>query len=147
MSDLTEKLAQAVEAYKAMSPVEQALHDSDQRRSFIRSGLGGAEARRDLLADEVRRQAELIQAMQADQAELLDEIDRLRSDISNYAAATTEANAEINRLRSVMVDACDLLAERKHANPARSAAHNGRLILEDGLRIRAANAPAEKEEG
>lgn len=37
------------------------------------------------------------------------------------------------RLRSAMQEACDLLAERKYGNPARSSGHNARLCLEAAL--------------
>ena len=40
---------------------------------------------------------------------------------------------EIKRLRDVMQEACDLLAERKQGSPARSAGHNARLVLEAAL--------------
>lgn len=36
-------------------------------------------------------------------------------------------------LKAAMREACDLLAERRHGNPARSAGHNARLCLESAL--------------
>lgn len=42
-------------------------------------------------------------------------------------------DVEIGRLRSIIQDACDLLAERTHGNPARSPGHNARLCLEAAL--------------
>lgn len=41
---------------------------------------------------------------------------------------------EIKRLRTAMQEACDLLAERTHGSPARSAGHNARLRLEAALK-------------
>lgn len=41
---------------------------------------------------------------------------------------------EIRHLRDAMLDACDLLAERKHGSFARSPGHNARLVLEEALR-------------
>jgi len=41
---------------------------------------------------------------------------------------------EIERLRTVMQEACDLLAERLLGSPARSAGHNARVRLEYALR-------------
>lgn len=60
--DLTERLHAVVEAYKAMPPVEQALHDAAQRRSFVR-GQCGADPGPDVLAEEVLR----LRALLADQ--------------------------------------------------------------------------------
>lgn len=40
---------------------------------------------------------------------------------------------EIQRLRSAMQEACNLLAERTHGSPARSLGHNARLVLETAL--------------
>ena len=55
MSDDLHQRAQAsIDAFKSLSPVEQALHLSDQKRSFIR-GQSGVEPPADVLADEVRR--------------------------------------------------------------------------------------------
>ncbi len=41
-------------SYDAMAPVERALHDADQRRSFVR-GQSGRDPGPDVLAEEVRR--------------------------------------------------------------------------------------------
>lgn len=41
--------------------------------------------------------------------------------------------AELDRLRTAMREACDILAERQQGNPARSAGHNARLCLETAL--------------
>jgi hypothetical protein len=49
---------------------------------------------------------------------------------------------EIERLRAAMNDTCDLLAERTHASPARSAGHNARLRLEAALEQNAARSLA-----
>ena len=51
---IDDAIREAVSAYKAMSPVEKALHDAAQRRSFVR-GQMGSEPPRDVLADEVVR--------------------------------------------------------------------------------------------
>ena len=51
--DLHQRIAAARAAYDAMSPVDKALADSDQRSSFVR-GQGGFP-QPDVLADEVRR--------------------------------------------------------------------------------------------
>lgn len=42
--------------------------------------------------------------------------------------------AENTRLRNRIREACDLLAERTHGNPARSPGHNARLHLEEALK-------------
>lgn len=39
------------------------------------------------------------------------------------------------KLREAIQEACDLLAERTHASPARSAGHNARLRLEAALAL------------
>lgn len=41
--------------------------------------------------------------------------------------------AEIDHLRTAMGSACDLLAERKFGSPARSPAHNARVVMEYAL--------------
>lgn len=43
------------------------------------------------------------------------------------------AEAELDRLRIVIQEACDLLAERTQGSPARSAGHNARLLLERAI--------------
>lgn len=42
------------------------------------------------------------------------------------------------KLREAIQEACDLLTERKHGSPARSPAHNARLLLEAALSMPAA---------
>lgn len=50
---LTERLKNRVAAYKAMSQLDKALHDAEQRRSFVR-GQSGRDPGPDVLAEEVR---------------------------------------------------------------------------------------------
>lgn len=47
--------------------------------------------------------------------------------------SSMSVNKEAVVLRATMQKACDLLAERKYGNPARSAGHNARLCLEGAL--------------
>jgi hypothetical protein len=57
---------------------------------------------------------------------------------------------EREALRAAMREACDLLAERQHGNPARSAGHNARLCLESALaalQSQAPPSPVEQKEG
>ena len=49
------------------------------------------------------------------------------------AAVIAELRARVNELESGIRAACDLLAERRHGNPARSPGHNARLKLETAL--------------
>lgn len=49
------------------------------------------------------------------------------------AIQSVELFEQIARLKVAMQEACDLLAERTHGNPARSAGHNARLRLEAAL--------------
>jgi hypothetical protein len=45
-----------------------------------------------------------------------------------------EATAEErDRLREAIIEACDLLMERKQGSPARSPSHNARLRLEEAI--------------
>jgi hypothetical protein len=57
--------------------------------------------------------------------------------VSRSSAANGDALsiAETDRevMRQAIVEACDLLAERKYGNPARSPGHNARLVLERAL--------------
>lgn len=64
MSNLDAAIAASKAALDAMSPVARALHDSDQRRSWVR-GMTGREPPRDVLADEVRRLREELAAREA----------------------------------------------------------------------------------
>lgn len=50
---LADAIKRVREAYEALAPVDKALADSDQRRSYV-EGLGGRDPG-DVLADEVRR--------------------------------------------------------------------------------------------
>lgn len=61
MSDLDAAIAANKAALAAMSPVDRALHDSEQRRSWVR-GMTCREPPRDVLADEVRRLREELAA-------------------------------------------------------------------------------------
>jgi hypothetical protein len=47
------------------------------------------------------------------------------------ALSIAETDREV--MRQAIVEACDLLAERKYGNPARSPGHNARLVLERAL--------------
>jgi hypothetical protein len=58
-SDLSALMARALAAVAAMSPVDRALLDSDQRLSFIR-GMIGRDPGPDVLAEEVRRLRALV---------------------------------------------------------------------------------------
>jgi hypothetical protein len=49
-------------------------------------------------------------------------------------AMAEHCDARIETLRAAMQQACDLLAERKHGNRARSPGHNARLVLEAALK-------------
>jgi hypothetical protein len=56
--DLGPLITRALAAVEAMSPVDRALHDADQRRSFVR-GMG-KDPGPDVLAEEVRRLRALV---------------------------------------------------------------------------------------
>lgn len=43
--------------------------------------------------------------------------------------------AVLRRHEAAMLEACDLLAERKYGNAARSPGHNARLVLEGALHV------------
>jgi hypothetical protein len=51
--EFKQKVAEAVARYESLSPVDKALHDSEQRRSWVRGETGRDPG--DVLADEVRR--------------------------------------------------------------------------------------------
>lgn len=69
--DIDELLKAAVAQYAAMSPVDKALHDDEQRRSFVR-GQGGTDPGPGVLAEEVRRLRARLTAAEG--------VDRLRSE-------------------------------------------------------------------
>ena len=97
--------------------VEQLRHYGNQ---MAPSGLGGSGF-----------------ALSPNRAPLLKEaaaeIERLRDALKGTTFIVTQAGAEIRMLTAAMRDACDLLAEREHGNPARSPGHNARLRLEAAL--------------
>jgi hypothetical protein len=59
------------------------------------------------------------------------------NDIVSATIALADRRDVIADLSAAMREACDLLAERRHGNPARSAGHNARLCLESVLASRA----------
>jgi hypothetical protein len=68
-------------------------------------------------------------------AEQLNSIDVWNTPTGKIRRLCHDGANEILRLRGAIKEACDLLAERTHGNPARSAGHNARLCLEGALRI------------
>lgn len=50
-------------------------------------------------------------------------------------------------IREAIKEACDLLAERKYGNPARSPGHNARLVLERALSAHQADEDSEGKNG
>lgn len=57
-------------------------------------------------------------------------VDELQTTADNLANQWMDATIAAQQRREAMEKACDLLAERTHGNPARSPAHNARLVLE-----------------
>jgi hypothetical protein len=61
------------------------------------------------------------------------------TDSDNHSSADRDqlciVAADLDVLRAAVQEACDLLAERKYGNPARSPGHNARLVLERGLKM------------
>ncbi len=53
--------------------------------------------------------------------------------ILDHIAATEAVRSKCEQFRAAMLEACDLLTERKQGSPSRSAAHNARLVLEAAL--------------
>lgn len=63
--------------------------------------------------------------------EVIDACDKAAAKaVHDVAEMRDRATRNNERLRKAIVDACDMLAERTYGNPARSAGHNARLILE-----------------
>ncbi|KGT79307.1 hypothetical protein MA20_12895 [Bradyrhizobium japonicum] len=56
-----------------------------------------------------------------------------RSAANGVADQLSIAEADREIMRQAMLEACDLLAERKYGSPARSPGHNARLVLERAL--------------
>lgn len=61
MADL---LRRAREAFDAMSPVDRAIHEAAQKRSFVRS-MTGQDPGPDILAEEVKRLRVRVEALQS----------------------------------------------------------------------------------
>lgn len=79
-----------------------------------------------ILAQEVVR---LRAALAAKDAEL----DLVRKDAAAGWKEVMELTGELAKLRVVLQEACDLLAERTHGSAARSPGHNARVRLESAL--------------
>lgn len=71
--------------------------------------------------------------------------DTLRLGFAGAATTLRALLAEREAMRGAMIEACDLLAERRCGNPARSPGHNARLCLESFLAALTPPAPALKE--
>jgi hypothetical protein len=66
-------------------------------------------------------------------AELTAALDETTRQCQHWKELAKAAQPAPDALREAMREACDLLAERKYGNPARSAGHNARLCLESAL--------------
>jgi hypothetical protein len=101
---LADRLKDAVDAYNSLSPVDRALHDADQRRSFVR-GQCGRDPGPDVLADEVRRlraqMQQMIDALVTAKRELWDRDRHLwnLSDWKNFASVQ-KIDAALMRVRT-----------------------------------------------
>lgn len=69
--DIGPLLHAALARYNALSPVDKALHDSDQRRSFVHGQIG-RDPGPDVLAEEVRRLRAEIAALREECAAVLE---------------------------------------------------------------------------
>jgi hypothetical protein len=67
--------------------------------------------------------------------------------LAKVRALSVTGEARAGGVRALIVQACDLLAERKYGNPARSPAHNARLVLEAALSTLPAPEPQRGTEG
>lgn len=75
---------------------------------------------------------------------------RTVSECVSHAVRTRDG--EISRLREAIIEACDLLMERKQGSPSRSPSHNARLRLEEAIghwngRALSPDNPTQKKEG
>lgn len=54
-------------------------------------------------------------------------------ELREWCNSDRDSAPTIAKLRAAVQEACDLLAERKYGNDARSPGHNARLVLEAAL--------------
>lgn len=81
----------ACEAYEKLSPVDKALHDSDQRRSYVEGETGRDPG--DVLADEVRRLRALPSATACTACGLTVEECKAARDVSRFVDRIAELEA------------------------------------------------------
>lgn len=95
--DIAELTAMARVKYENMSPVERALHDADQKRSFVR-GQAGHDPGPDVLAEEVRRLRVALEQSQR-------EVERLKESHNTTGAAEREVGQFVYRRIEALMDA------------------------------------------
>jgi hypothetical protein len=81
-------------AYEAMSPVDKALADSDQRRSWVRGEVGHAPA--DVLADEVRHLRSQLEAAR----KVIEPFGKLHAPTMAYGAVVSEHAYFTNKVKA-----------------------------------------------
>lgn len=93
-------------------------------------GTGKIEATLAVRLVALRQRRGVTQDEVADVAKVQNE-GRTVSECVSHAVRTRDG--EISRLREAIIEACDLLMERKQGSPSRSPSHNARLRLEEAI--------------
>lgn len=106
----------------------------------------------DTKADYLRRHKdacdryEEVLALQSTITQLTQELEQARATAQKLFAEHVPMIAERDAARMALTEARDLLLERTHGSPARSAAHNARLVIDAALQSEA-RAQTEGEKG
>ncbi len=86
--DLEARIRQSAADYAALSPLDRAIHDAAQRRSFVR-GQMGHDPGPDVLVEEIA-------ALRASLAAAKEEAGRLRSALTEIARLRTELSGDFS---------------------------------------------------
>lgn len=104
--ELCRQMRAAVAEYEALSPVDKALADSDQRRSYVKGETGCDPG--DALADEVRRLRSLVSAARPDYHDsLIEECAKVCDDLADdpYFRVGTVMQEAAKRIRAIQFNA------------------------------------------
>lgn len=109
--------------------VEQLTAERDELGLRAMSGEGREEELRKE-RDHARAEVEQLRRANARTHALVRDVSAARD---TAVSMKLERDTEITQLKAEMQKACNLLAERQHGSPTRSAGHNARLCLEAAL--------------
>lgn len=121
------------------SPVQILVHLINERDEALAAPSSPPDDVRSALAVDgpIAQEMHRIKRLFEEKSGAAEDLISYATEVASLRSAPVSA-APPDGVRSLIVEACDLLAERKQGNPARSAGHNARLALEAALRLIAA---------